>query len=277
MTQFLDEGRAPVVLDTAFLALNPIPVVVSGFSIALEPGDIQIGAVEIKDATTTNRAVVSAAGELSVNTELTAAASLTDTLANPTTSLVGAATLGLNPFTGVWERIRSVSASADLSINTGAPSLLTYAVLTGADGPTQARKIEADIPVDALSLATQYGLNVNSLLMGYNGATHDRLRSSIANGLEVDVTRIQGPVTISGILDTEFPDAVLLSDAVANPTTPMLGASLMALDEATATTWARLRYADAIADIASISTGPPALITYDILTVPLFQSFAIRS
>jgi len=35
-------------------------------------------------------------------------------------------------------------------------------------------------------------------LCGYNGSTWDRLRSSTANGLQVDVTRVQGSVAVTG-------------------------------------------------------------------------------
>lgn len=39
---------------------------------------------------------------------------------------------------------------------------------------------------------------LQSYLMGYNGTTWDRLKSSTANGLQVDVTRIQGSVAVTG-------------------------------------------------------------------------------
>lgn len=43
------------------------------------------------------------------------------------------------------------------------------------------------------------------------------------NGLDVDVTRVQGTVTV----DTELPSATALADAEANPTAPRVGAMLM--------------------------------------------------
>lgn len=50
---------------------------------------------------------------------------------------------------------------------------------------------------DAVATSATNGQSA-AWLYGYNGATWDRLRSSIANGLQVDVTRVQGTVTVSG-------------------------------------------------------------------------------
>jgi len=55
-----------------------------------------------------------------------------------------------------------------------------------------------------------------------------------ANGLDVDVTRVTGTVTV----DTELPAAAALADATANPTTPLAGA---ALELYNGTTWDRVR------------------------------------
>jgi hypothetical protein len=43
---------------------------------------------------------------------------------------------------------------------------------------------------------TENHIDVSSKLMGYNGTTWDRLRSTTGNGLAVDVTRVQGQVTV---------------------------------------------------------------------------------
>lgn len=54
------------------------------------------------------------------------------------------------------------------------------------------------------------------------------------NGLDVDVTRVQGTVTV----DTELPAAVALADGTANPTVPGVGAFLMGWDTVN---WDRLQ------------------------------------
>jgi hypothetical protein len=57
---------------------------------------------------------------------------------------------------------------------------------------------------------------VGTMAHVYNGATWDRVRGDIANGLDVDVTRVSGTVTV----DSELPAAAALADAAANPTVP---------------------------------------------------------
>lgn len=51
----------------------------------------------------------------------------------------------------------------------------------------------ATTPTDAFTNPTTAGLQFD-LLAGFNGTTWDRLRSTITNGLQVDVTRVQGTV-----------------------------------------------------------------------------------
>ena len=57
------------------------------------------------------------------------------------------------------------------------------------------------------------------------------------NGLDVDVTRVQGTVTV----DSELPAAAALADATANPTVPAVGSFLMGYN---GTTWDRVRTAN---------------------------------
>jgi hypothetical protein len=57
-------------------------------------------------------------------------------------------------------------------------------------GPTNA---------DGEAVETVGALLVKDRLYGFNGTTWDRLRSTTANGLAVDVSRVQGTVTVGGI------------------------------------------------------------------------------
>jgi len=57
--------------------------------------------------------------------------------------------------------------------------------------------VPATVPADA-SVATRPGLWVNGHLMLFNGTGWDRARGSIANGLVVDVSRVQGAVQVAG-------------------------------------------------------------------------------
>jgi len=98
-------------------------------------------------------------GTVTADTELPAAAVLTDANANPTTPIIGSATLGFNGAT--FERVRTQGDTTD-------------AVATEA----------------CCHIAT------TSHSYGYNGATWDRLRSSTANGLVVDASRIVGALPV---------------------------------------------------------------------------------
>lgn len=95
-----------------------------------------------------------------VNTELPAAATLTDTFNNPTVPGVGSFGMLWNGST--WDRVQSAADNAD-----------GVAVSATGHQPTLAH------------------------LVGFNGTTWDRLRSDTTNGLDVDVTRVQGTVAVS--------------------------------------------------------------------------------
>ena len=56
--------------------------------------------------------------------------------------------------------------------------------------------VTGNTPADAFTATA--GLNTNTLLSGFNGSTWDRLRSDTTNGLDVDVTRVSGTVTVAG-------------------------------------------------------------------------------
>jgi hypothetical protein len=94
---------------------------------------------------------VPVSGTVTADTELPAAAILTDANANPTTPLIGSATLGFNGAT--FERVRT-------------------------QGDT----------TDGVTTEACCHLAITSHSYGYNGVTWDRLRSSIANGLVVDAS-----------------------------------------------------------------------------------------
>lgn len=62
-SDFLDEGRAPIVLDHEYHAGRPFPITISGGGITLEAS-----AVEIKDSDSDNRVTITDDGELSTLT-----------------------------------------------------------------------------------------------------------------------------------------------------------------------------------------------------------------
>ncbi len=213
---------------------------------------------------------------VTVDTELAAAAALADGAANPTTPTVGAANLTYNGTT--WDRQRSAVAALDstgtgiaavgivgqfddtstatVTENQFAPvristrrALLIEGVASGTVVPvslssttiTGTVTVDSELPTAAAladGAANPTTPTVGAALLGWNTATWDRLRSDTTNGLDVDVTRVSGTVTV----DSELPTAAALtSDAVASPTAPAVGSFLLGYNGAT---WDRVRTAN---------------------------------
>lgn len=204
---------------------------------------------------------------------IAAAAALADATANPTTTLAGVAQELFNGTT--WDRVRSV-INAQNTVGTGiaaagllgqlddtatgavtedqfAPvristrrALLVEGVASGTNMNVNLAASAVTVTVDtelpaaaALADATANPTtpSAGSFLQGYNGTTWDRLRSTTANGLAVDVTRVTGTVTV----DTELTAVAAMGDATANPTITTIAGYLMGFN---GTTWDRVRTAN---------------------------------
>lgn len=211
---------------------------------------------------------------VTVDSELPAAAALADGASNPTTPTVGAAGLTWNGTT--WDRAKSAAAAQD-STGTGIQAvgiqaqlddtststvtenqfanlrmssrraLLIEGVASGTNVNVNLAASAATVTVDS-ELAAAAALSdafanpttapVGAFLMGWNTSTWDRLRSDTTNGLDVDVTRVSGTVTV----DSELPAAAALtSDGVASPTAPAVGGFMLGYN---GTTWDRVRVAN---------------------------------
>jgi len=107
----------------------------------------------------------------------------------------------------------SLNANAQISGGTQDVNIVSGSVsVSGTSAVTQsgAWNVTADTELlapttlaDALANPTISG--IANYLLGFNGTTWDRLRSSTANGLVVDVSRVQGTVAVSGPLtDTQL-------------------------------------------------------------------------
>lgn len=224
-------------------------------------------------------------GTVTVDSELAAAAALADGAANPTTPMVGSDNLLYNGTT--WDRQRSIVAALDstgiglagaaivgqlddtataaVTENQFAPiristrrALLVEGVASGTAMPVS---IAATVTVDtelaaaaaqADAVANPTIPNVGAFMSLFNGTTWDRLRGDTTNGIDVDVTRVQGTVTV----DSELPAAAALADAVANPTVPAVGAYLVGFN---GTTWDRIRTANTGRLQVDVVTGGSSL------------------
>lgn len=202
---------------------NPVPVTASALDITLSALRTAITAGATLDSIVTGlSAVYGRLGDGSnvVDTELSAPAALADTVSNPTVTSVGSFLSGWDGSN--WNRVRVQASNADAQAVTATPGLLQMlARLTGYNGTTFDRirtgspsGEPGNVGVLAMQLHVADGTNINRVLspggdglgaasklpaalLGYNGATWDRLRSSTANGLQVDVRRVQGIVAVT--------------------------------------------------------------------------------
>lgn len=136
-------------------------------------------------------------GTVTADTELPAAAALTDSFANPTAPAVGAFGMYWDAANSVWKRVAMAqgndAAVESLAISpvgfSGQPLLGGYAV-------------DQD----------PFSNNLTVSLQALNGALYDRLRGDATNGLDVDVTRLpsSGTATRTQVADTAS-DALLLA------------------------------------------------------------------
>lgn len=157
-----------------FPATQPVSGTVGVSSLpALPAGSNAIGSVSVSNFPSTQNVSVT-------NGSLAVTGPLTDTQLRASAVPVSLASVPTHPVTqsGVW----NVGADTELT----APATLADA----AANPTIS--------------------NIASYLLGFNGTSWDRLRSTTANGLVVDVSRVQGSVAVTGPLT----DAQLRATAV---------------------------------------------------------------
>lgn len=132
------------------------------------------GNVTVVQPTGTNLHAVLDTGSTTAVTQATAA--------NLNATVVGTGTFAAQ-VTG------SVTANAGTNLNTSALNLETTQTAFSAKFPSAAAL------TDAFANPTTTG--VAAFLMGWNGTTWDRLKSTTANGLVVDVSRVQGTVAVT--------------------------------------------------------------------------------
>lgn len=171
-----------------------------------------------------------------VDTELAAAAALTDAFATPNTAPVGAFNMVYNGAT--WDFMREGAVAGSLLVDT---ELAAAAALTD-------------------NFATPNTAPVGAFGMVYDGATWDMMRGDATDGLLVNLGA-NNDVTVTGTVDiTELPAAAALTDAFANPTVTQIGAFLMGYD-AVAGNWERVQVDPDSGDLQVVVTSLPAVDT----------------
>lgn len=176
--------------------------------------------------------VDSVTGSITVDSELPAAAALADNTANPTVPGVGAFSMVWDGAT--WDRQPGNSASGIFAQGDVAHDAAVAAnpLLVGGRASAAAA---ADVSADGDAVRAWFLRNgAQATVVTAAGAL---IGGDATNGLDVDVTRVTGTVTV----DSELPAAAALADTTANPTVPGVGGFLLGFN---GTTWDRLRTAN---------------------------------
>lgn len=166
------------------------------------------GTVSLPTGAATETTLSTVAGDTtSLDGKFSASAALADNFANPTTTGVGAFSMLYDGAT--WDRAPG-NATDGLLVNLGTNNDITGTVTANAgtgtftvdNGGTFAVQAAVDeLPAAAAAADTFANPTTTSVLgmgMLYNGTTWDRVRGDTTNGLDVDVTRVSGTVTVDG-------------------------------------------------------------------------------
>lgn len=97
--------------------------------------------------------------------------------------------------------LEEIDAALTLTLANGMANptpLLVGSFNVGYNGATWDRLISGGTNADAVAVDTTGYQYVAGFNMLYNGTTWDRVRGDIANGIDVDVTRVSGTVTVDG-------------------------------------------------------------------------------
>lgn len=209
---------------------------------SLLPVRLNDGTADANNAVVTNAVPSSSAYALTVRQiGVPAAAVLADAVANPTVASIGSYPFWYNGTT--WDRATG-SAGAGLLVNIGSNNTVRGTVAHDAVGSAinplligGYAKAAAPTDVSADGDAVQTWHLRNGAVATVLTAAGALIGGDAANGLDVDVTRVTGTVTV----DSELPAAAALADATANPTVPGVGGFLMGFN---GTTWDRIRTAN---------------------------------
>jgi hypothetical protein len=139
----------------------------------------------VASGTNINVNLAASAATVTVDTELTAVAALSDALTNPTITNISALASVFNGTT--WDRARGAAALADALANPGTGLAQGQNFLMIYNATTWDRARGAVTLADALANPGAGLLQGQNFLMGYNGSTWDRVRVANTGRLQVDV------------------------------------------------------------------------------------------
>lgn len=177
--------------EAAAAAANPTGGALIAVSITTPSAEVTSGQNVALRATTK--------GELYVKTQSDAnLISLDDSVVLGTVDPVGSFLMALKSGTSQWARCRMAADNADALATDSTGHLQVLSHLLGFNGTTWDRLRASGDDADSLATASLGHLSVLAHTLMFNGTTWDRVRGDIANGMDVDVTRVSGNVTVVG-------------------------------------------------------------------------------
>jgi hypothetical protein len=124
---------------------------------------------------------------------------------------------------GLWVNVKAAATTAVTGPLTDAQLRASAVPVSGplTDAQLRASVVPVDTELPAAAALADTTANpttsvIEAMLACYNGTTWDRLRGDITNGLDVDVTRVSGTVTIAGAVTNAGTFAVQDSQVIAD-------------------------------------------------------------
>lgn len=182
----------------------------------------------------------------SVDTELPAAASLTDDFANPTAPAVGA--FGMLWDGATWDRMPGNSADGVL-VNLGTNNDVTFSGAVDTELPAAAALADAT--------ANPTTTSVGAFLQGFNGTTWDRVRTANTGRLQVDVVTGGGESTPTTPVVDPKTSASLAAGASVDVDSTDVGTATKKLRQVVMTSSAPFK-----AVLSKVSNGTPTIQAY---------------
>ena len=260
------------------LPLSPVNLTqVSGTNLTARDWSQDFAKLQNLDAALSTRASESTLSALSG--KFPSAAALSDSLSNPTTTIVGDAMLG---FDGTyWRRVR-VDTSGRLAIQ-NQPNL-DVALSTRASESTLSA-LSGKFPSAAAladNLANPTTTIVGSALLGWDGTYWRRVAVDTSARQRVVAETVANPPNLDVALSTrasestlsalsgKFPSAAALSDSLSNPTTTLVGSALLGFD---GTYWRRVT---AVGGLDAVGTTASAVAVVPV-TTPSRPAYTIQN
>lgn len=227
-----DQSNLPIAIQTnatnyteaAAAAANPSGPMLMAVSISSPSAEVTSGQNVAIRATPKGEVYVSSVIDQNLIT-------LSDSVTSGTVIPAGSFLMGFKSGTSQWARCRMEADNADgIAVDTtGHLQILSHTI--GFNGTTWDRIRSGATNADSIATASLGALASLGYNLMYNGTTWDRVRGDTTNGIDVDVTRVSGNVTVVQATASSLNATVVGTGTFAVQATIASGASSIAKAE----------------------------------------------